>query len=173
MEYKLCLENWSQFDFLINNFYEIVEYKRGRGIYGDRIILRRARNAENILSTPDKHYDFFYLDAHNVKELPRTIAEKIALNIKFVCDPQLMTQIIRADDKNVISWSLDLRKKFNEAKTIDYNVLNNLLVQQYQLLSQDFLARLHEHRARQYFLASSPSMNLVSKEFAETQINLF
>ena len=54
------------------------------------------------MSTPDKHYDFFYLDAHNVKELPRTVAEKIALNIKFVSDPQLMTQIIRADDKNVI-----------------------------------------------------------------------
>ena len=150
-----------------------MEYKRGRGIYGDRIILRRVRHPECALTKPDSQYDYFYLDAHNVKELPRTIAEKVALNIKFVCDPQAMTQIIRADDVNVIKWSLHVRRRFQEVKSLDYNVLDNLLVQQYQKLGNDFLSRLHEHRQKQYFLASSDSMGLVSKEYAESQIGLF
>ena len=154
MEYKLCHENWSQFDFLINNFYEIVEYKRGRGVYGDRIILRRPRNPQSVFATPDKQYDFYYLDAHNTKELPRTTAEKIVLITKFVCDPQAMTQIIRTDDANVINWSLNLRKKMRSAK------------------SNDFLAKLHAHRQKQYLLASSEALGLVSPEFANNQIKV-
>ena len=172
MEYKLCLENWSQFDFLINNFYEIVEYKRGRGVYGDRIILRRPRNPQSVFATPDKQYDFYYLDAHNTKEFPRTTAEKIVLITKFVCDPQAMTQIIRTDDANVISWSLNLRKKMRSAKSIDYNTLNDILVAEYHKMSNDFLAKLHAHRQKQYLLASSEALGLVSPEFANNQIKV-
>ena len=46
METKVNVQNWAELDFLINNFYEIVEYKRGRGIYGDRVILKRSKRPE-------------------------------------------------------------------------------------------------------------------------------
>ena len=53
METKVNAYNWAELDFLINNFYEIVEYKRGRGIYGDRVILKRSKRAECIFGEKD------------------------------------------------------------------------------------------------------------------------
>ena len=54
---KVNIQNWSQLDFLINNFYEIVEYKRGRGIYGDRVILKRPKITESIFGEPSRLYE--------------------------------------------------------------------------------------------------------------------
>ena len=48
METRVHIANYSELDFLINNFYEIVEFKRGRGIYGDRVILQRPTRPECI-----------------------------------------------------------------------------------------------------------------------------
>ena len=84
---KVNVQNWSQLDFLINNFYEIVEYKRGRGIYGDRVILKRPKMVESIFGEPSRLYEFYYLDANAVKELPRTIVEKIKIVTKIVTSP--------------------------------------------------------------------------------------
>ena len=64
MEVKVNAQNWAELDFLINNFYEIVEYKRGRGIYGDRVILKRSKRPECIFGEKDKYYEFYYLNAH-------------------------------------------------------------------------------------------------------------
>ena len=74
MEVKVNAQNWAELDFLINNFYEIVEYKRGRGIYGDRVILKRSKRPECIFGEKDKYYEFYYLNANAVKELPRPAA---------------------------------------------------------------------------------------------------
>ena len=60
MEVKVNAKNWAELDFLINNFYEIVEYKRGRGIYGDRVVLKRSKRAECIFGEKDKYYEFYY-----------------------------------------------------------------------------------------------------------------
>ena len=54
---KVNAQNWAELDFLINNFYEIVEYKRGRGIYGDRVILKRSKRPECVFGEKDKYYD--------------------------------------------------------------------------------------------------------------------
>ena len=55
---KVSEVNWSQLDFLINNFYEIIEFKRGRGIYGDRVILQRSKHSSAIFGEKDKFYEF-------------------------------------------------------------------------------------------------------------------
>ena len=81
---KVNIQNWSQLDFLINNFYEVVEYKRGRGIYGDRVILKRSKDSSAIFGEPNRLYEFYYMDANAVKELPRTIIEKIKVIARFV-----------------------------------------------------------------------------------------
>jgi len=62
---KVNVQNWSQLDFLINNFYEIVEYKRGRGIYGDRVILKRSKQSEAIFGEPTRLYEFYYMVKDN------------------------------------------------------------------------------------------------------------
>ena len=102
---KVNEQNWSQLDFLINNFYEIVEYKRGRGIYGDRVILKRSRQAECIFGEPNKLYEFYYLDANAVKELPRTILEKIKAITRFVRTPEDMNVLCDFEKQNDVEPS--------------------------------------------------------------------
>ena len=55
---KVKSQNWAQLDFLINNFFEIVEFKRGRGIYGDRVILRRPRKEEAEFGETKRLYEY-------------------------------------------------------------------------------------------------------------------
>ena len=87
---KVNAQQWSQLDFLINNFYEIVEYKRGRGIYGDRVILKRPKDSSSIFGEPSRLYEFYYMDANAVKELPRTVYEKIKIITRIVSTPEDM-----------------------------------------------------------------------------------
>lgn len=167
MEYKLVTAKWSEFDFLINNFFEIVEYKRGRGVYGDRVILKRQKNAVNILAEPDKQLEFYYLDALDVKEYPRTIQEKIKYILKFVIVPEEMAKICRYSDVDIVEWSLTTKAAILAANTLDYNIINEILVQRMVLLDKDFLNKLNKHKTAQYYIASSESMSLVSREYAE------
>ena len=169
---KVNIQNWPQLDFLINNFYEIVEYKRGRGVYGDRVVLKRPRNAEAILGEPNKLYEFYYLDANAVKELPRTIQEKIRIITRFVTSPEDMNVLCNFvnDEVEPNEWALELEKQFIDAKTLDFKILNSILVENYKKLDSNFIARLNKHRQKQYFLASSDEFNFVTKDYANEQI---
>ena len=170
---KVNVQNWSQLDFLLNNFYEIVEYKRGRGIYGDRVILKRPKTAECINGEPGRLYEFYYLDANAVKDLPRTIQEKIRFITKFVISPEDMNILCEFVSENVepSEWALDLKKQFIDAKTLDFKVLNDILVENYKKLDSGFLTKLNKHRQKQYFLASSEEFNFITKEYANEQIS--
>ena len=171
---KVNVQNWSQLDFLLNNFYEIVEYKRGRGIYGDRVILKRPKTAECINGEPGRLYEFYYLDANAVKDLPRTIQEKIRFITKFVISPEDMNILCEFVSENVepSEWALDLKKQFIDAKTLDFKVLNDILVENYKKLDSGFLTKLNKHRQKQYFLASSDAFNFITKEYAESQMSV-
>lgn len=170
---KVNIQNWGQLDFLLNNFYEIIEYKRGRGIYGDRVVLKRPKNAEGIFGEPNRLYDFYYLDANAVKELPRTIQEKIRIITKFVTSPEDMNVLCDFVNENGVEpneWALELQKQFVEAKTLDFKVLNEILVENYKKLGANFIAKLNKHRQKQYFLAGSDEFNFITKDYADEQI---
>ena len=170
---KVNVQNWSQLDFLINNFYEIVEYKRGRGIYGDRVILKRPKSVESIFGEPSRLYEFYYLDANAVKELPRTIVEKIKIVTRIVTSPTDMNVLCDFDtDIEPNEWALELKSAMNQAKTLDYKVLNDILIEQYKKLDGNFLSKLNKHREKQYFLASSEAFNFITKEYADSQISV-
>ena len=170
---KVNVQNWSQLDFLINNFYEIVEYKRGRGIYGDRVILKRAKAVESIFGEPSRLYEFYYLDANAVKELPRTIVEKIKIVTRIVTSPTDMNVLCDFDtDIEPNEWALELKSAMNQAKTLDYKVLNDILIEKYKKLDGNFLSKLNKHREKQYFLASSDAFNFITKEYADSQISV-
>ena len=172
---KVNIQNWSQLDFLINNFYEIVEYKRGRGIYGDRVILKRCKQVESIFGEPGKLYEFYYMDANAVKELPRTVLEKIKVIIRMVASPENMNILCEFSSANGVEpseWAIDLAKQFQNAKTLDFTVLNNILIDNYKKLGGNFLAKLNKHREKQYFLASSEGFNFITKEYAEQQMSV-
>lgn len=174
-EYKVSTANWTQLDFLINNFYEIVEFKRGRGIYGNRVILKREKTAEQIFNASGNFFDFYYMDANAVTELPRTVLEKIKVITKFVISPESMSILcnFKGDDmKNPLTWAIQTRKAFGAVSSLDYGALNNILINRYKLLDKDFLVRLIKHREKQYFLASSDAMNLISKDYANKQLAL-
>ena len=170
---KVNVQNWSQFDFLINNFYEIVEYKRGRGIYGDRVILKRSKQAESIFGEPSKLYEFYYMDANAVKELPRTVLEKIKAITRFVRTPEDMNILCNFEKQNGIEpseWAMDTEKAIINAKTLDFTTLNKLLLERYKLLDSNFISNLQKHREKQYFLASNEGFNFITKEYATEQI---
>ena len=171
---KVNVQNWSQLDFLINNFYEIVEYKRGRGIYGDRVILKRPKMVESIFGEPSRLYEFYYLDANAVKELPRTILEKIKIVTRFITSPKDMNTICEFDNTGAEpnEWALEVAKAFQDAKTLDFKVLNDILVEKYKSLNANFLAKLNKHREKQYFLASSEGFNFITKDYADEQISV-
>ncbi|MBR6778968.1 MAG: hypothetical protein IKM43_02315 [Clostridia bacterium] len=163
--------NWAQLDFLINNFYEIVEYKRGRGIYGDRVILKRPRRAESILGEPDRLVEFYYMDANAVKELPMTVSLRIKNIIQFVTSPEHMNVLCEfSSEIDPAEWALVTSETFANAKTIDFEILNNILIERYKLLDGKFLSKLNKHREKQYFLASSDTFNLISKDYANKQV---
>lgn len=172
---KINILNWPQFDFLINNFYEIVEYKRGRGVYGDRVVLKRSKNPDAIFGEKDKFYDFYYLEANAVKELPRTQIEKINIICKMVCSPEVMNKLCDFQVNNSIEpseWAIETKNAFVEAKTLDINILNKILIERYKLLGSNFISKLNKHREKQYFLATSEEFNFVSKEHADEQLAL-
>ena len=170
---KVNVQNWSQLDFLINNFYEIVEYKRGRGIYGDRVILKRPKAVESIFGEPSRLYEFYYLDANAVKELPRTIVEKIKIVTRVVTSPIDMNVLCDFDtDIEPNEWALELKSAMNQAKTLDYKVLNDILIEKYKKLDGNFLSKLNKHREKQYFLASSDAFNFITKEYADSQMSV-
>ena len=170
---KVNVQNWPQLDFLLNNFYEIVEYKRGRGVYGDRVVLKRPKNAECINGEPGRLYEFYYLDANAVKELPRTIQEKIRFIVRFVISPEDMNVLCdfkTEDGVEPSEWAMDLKKQLSDAKTLDFKVLNDILLENYKKLDANFISKLNKHRQKQYFLASSEEFNFITKEYANDQI---
>lgn len=172
---KVNVQNWSQLDFLINNFFEIVEYKRGRGIYGDRVVLKRPKNAKAVFGEPEKLCTFYYMDANAVKELPRTIQVKIENITSMVCSPEdmnVLCQFVKEGGLEPSEWALSLKNAFEQAKTLDFKVLNDILIEHYKLLDKGFINKLNEHRRKQYFLASSDSFNFITKEYAETQLKV-
>ena len=171
MEVKVHENNWAELDFLINNFYEIVEYKRGRGIYGDRVILKRSKKPECIFGEKDKFYSFYYLNANAVKELPRTIFEKIKIVKSIVTSPEsmnLLCDFSLGKNQTAVDWAMATEKELVNANTLDFKVLNDLLVERYSLLSQEFIDKLNEHRKMQYFLATQ--MNLITEEHAKQEL---
>ena len=54
--------------------------------------------------------------------------------------------------------------------SIDFNELNQILMERYKLLGGNFLSKLNKHREKQYFLASSEGFNFITKEYATEQI---
>lgn len=173
METRLNVANYAELDFLINNFYEIIEFKRGRGIYGDRVILERPKKAECIFGERDKFFEFYYLNANAVKELPRTILEKINVIKRIVFNPENMNVLcdFAGSEQTPIDWATKTGIELSSAKTLDYAILNKILLNRYKLLGGEFLSKLKRHREKQYFLATE--MNLISKEYAQEQINKF
>lgn len=171
---KVNAQNWSQLDFLINNFYEVVEYKRGRGIYGDRVILKRSKDSSAIFGEPNRLYEFYYMDANAVKELPRTVFEKIKIITRFVTSPEDMNILCEFENNGVEpnEWAMDTEKALFGKATIDFKELNNILLKRYKLLGGKFLSKLKKHREQQYFLISSEGFNFTTKEYAEEQVNV-
>lgn len=172
---KVNMQNWSQLDFLINNFYEIVEYKRGRGIYGDRVILKRPKMSSAVFGEPDRLYEFYYMDANAVKELPRTVLEKIKVITRFVRSPEDMNVLCDFKNSGNVEpneWALETEKALFDAKTIDFKVLNDILISRYKLLDSNFLSRLKKHREKQYFLVSSDAFNFITKDYSTDQMNV-
>lgn len=160
---KVKSQNWAQLDFLINNFFEIVEFKRGRGIYGDRVILRRPRKAEAVFGEPDRLYEFYYMDANPVKELPITLRLKVSNIVRFTTSPEYMNVLCDFDEEtNPTEWAIETQKAFSTVRVGDekmFEQLNNILEERYKLLDGKFLAKLNKHKEKQYFLARE--MNLI------------
>lgn len=175
METRLNIKNYPELDFLINNFYEIIEFKRGRGIYGDRVVLARPKRAECIFGERDKYFEFYYLNANAVVELPRTIFEKINVIKRIVTNPESMNVLcdFAGSALSPIDWATETNREFQNAKTLDYKVLNDVLLKRYKLLGNEFISKLNKHREKQYYLASTDGMNLITKEYAQNQLNRF
>lgn len=171
---KVKTQNWAQLDFLINNFYEIVEFKRGRGIYGDRVILKRPVKAEAIFNEPIRENNFYYMDANPVKELPMTLKLKVQNIIKFVVSPEFMNIICEFDaETDPVEWALETQRAFSPVKIGDPDLfikLNEILEERYKLLGGKFVAKLSKHKEKQYFLARE--MGLVEEDYATEQTSL-
>lgn len=170
---KVSEVNWSQLDFLINNFYEIIEFKRGRGIYGDRVILQRSKHSSAIFGEKDKFYEFYYMDAKPVVELTRTIFERIKVITRIVRSPDDMSVLCDYKGENAanpINWAVETTRQIADSKSLDYKVLNELLLKRYKLLDIQFISKLNKHREKQYFIASSESLDLIPKEHSNNQL---
>lgn len=172
MNTKVNQANWGQLEFLINNFYEIVEYKHGRGIYGDRVVLKRPRNPEAIVGTPDRLQEFYYMDANAVKELPLTLKLKIQNIVRLVTSVEAMN-VLTGFDKNfdIANWAGDTKQAFENANTLNFDDLNDILVGRYEILIENcpkFAELLKNHQDKQHLIAES--LNLIESKQTELRI---
>ena len=171
---KVKSQNWAQLGFLINNFYEIVEFKRGRGIYGDRVILKRPTKAEAIFNEPIRENNFYYMDANPVKELPMTLKLRVENITKYVVSPEYMNVICEFDaETDPTEWALEIQKEFSNVKISDpdlFSKLNEIIEDKYKLLGGKFLSKLNKHKEKQYFLARE--MCLVEDDYATQQTGI-
>ncbi len=171
---KVNVQQWAQLDFLINNFYEVVEYKRGRGIYGDRVILKRPKQSESVFGEAGRLFEFYYLDANAVKELPRTVLEKIKIITRFVTSPEDMNVLCdfeKTNDVEPSEWAMDTCKLLFEKNSTDFVELNDILLNRYKKLGGNFLSKLNKHRERQYFLCASEGFSFITQDYADEQIH--
>ncbi len=171
---KVNVQQWAQLDFLINNFYEVVEYKRGRGIYGDRIILKRPKQSESVFGESGRLFEFYYLDANAVKELPRTVLEKIKIITRFVTSPEDMNVLCNFEKSNGVEpteWAMDTEKALFKDNCIDFAELNKILLDRYKNLDANFLTKINKHRERQYFLCASEGFSFITQDYANEQIH--
>lgn len=171
---KVKSQNWAQLAFLINNFYEIVEFKRGRGVYGDRVILRRPRKPEAVFGEPDRLYEFYYMDANPVKELPLTLKLKVGNIVRFVSSPENMNILCDfSAETEPTEWALETQKAFSAVRVGEekmFEKLNSILEERYKLLDGKFLSKLNKHKEKQYFLAKE--MCLIEEDYASVQTSL-
>ncbi len=166
---KVKEQNWPQLDFLINNFYEIIEFKRGRGIYGDRVALKRPREVEEIFGDTKATIDYIYLEANPVKESATFLKMRIQHIVQHVVNPGAMN-ILCEFDNGATDWALATKKAFSEVKIENetiYQQLNDILEERYKQLGGKFLSKLYKHKEKQYFLAKS--MGLVPDDYANEQ----
>lgn len=171
---KVNAQQWAQLDFLINNFYEVVEYKRGRGVYGDRVILKRPKQVEAIFGEPNRLFEFYYMDANAVKELPKTVLEKIKIISRLVCSPEDMNVLCdfeQAGDIEPNEWAMDTQKALFEQNSVDFKLLNETLLNRYKMLGSSFISKLNKHREKQYFLCASEGFNFITEDHASEQMN--
>lgn len=171
---KVNAQQWAQLDFLINNFYEIVEYKRGRGIYGDRVIWKRSKDSSAVFGEPNRLYEFYYMDANAVKELPRTVLEKIKTITRFVRSPEDMNVLCEFEKIGSVEpaeWAMDTHKAMFSHSSCDFKILNDVLLERYKMLGSGFLSKIKKHREKQYFLAASEGFSFITKEYADEQMN--
>ena len=172
---KVNPQNWSQIDLLINNFYEIVEYKRGRGVYGDRVIWKRSRHSEAIFGEQDRLFEFYYMDANAVKELPRTISEKIKTITRFATNPQDMNILCEFGNKGSVEpaeWALETEREILNTSMTDFKQINDILIERYKKLDASFISKLNKHREKQYFLAASEGFKFITQEYADEQMKV-
>ena len=113
------------------------------------------------------------MDAKPVVELPRTIFERIKVITRIVRSPDDMSVLCDYKGENAanpINWAVETTRQIADSKSLDYKVLNELLLKRYKLLDVQFISKLNKHREKQYFIASSESLDLISKEHSNNQL---
>ncbi|MBE7076623.1 MAG: hypothetical protein E7374_01880 [Clostridiales bacterium] len=157
--YKLDPKNYAQLDLLISTFFEIIEYKRGRGDYGNRVSLKRSALEDN-----DRIYEFFYLDANTTIKLPASKKFEIQTILKQVISPAKMNKLCNFDaNVDPAQWAIETRDAIVNAKTLDYAKINEILNERYAFLGPAFMEKLQEHRELQYKIARE--MGLIPPDY--------
>ena len=136
--------------------------------------MTKAKQAESIIGEPSKLSEFYYMDANAVKELPRTVLEKIKIITRFVTSPEDMNVLCgftANDGLEPTEWALETSMQLKSANSIDFKILNEKLMERYKLLNSSFLSKLQKHREKQYFLASSEGFSFVTKEYSTEQVS--
>ena len=101
------------------------------------------------------------------------IRKRIKIIIRFICSSDSMNVLCDFDNSNGVDptdWAMETKSMIEQANTINFTILNDILIEQYKKLGGNFLAKLKKHREKQYFLASSEGFNFITKEYANEQI---
>ena len=69
-----------------------------------------------------------------------------------------------------VDWATGTSLALTQANTLDFDVLNKILLNRYKLLGKAFIDKLNEHRKLQYFLATTNEMNLIPNEHAQQEL---
>ena len=100
--------------------------------------------------------------------------QQIYWSNKYEANAAKLSKQVKYEEKweNAFDDAMDTEKELFNKKSIDFKVLNDVLVERYKSLGGNFIAKLNKHREKQYFWAASEGFNFITQDYADKQINI-
>ena len=178
VKFKVNESLWQELMYYTNNLFYVKEYKHGRDIYPDRVVLSRNRDFDKILDNFDnKNEEYVTLNARSQERSPIAIKAKRKIAEKVITDSIFANNMFNAgksdsEKQNYIALFEYVKKVLTKNERVtNYEKLNEFILNAYKKLSLQDALKVASFR--ESVIDKCFTNGLISAEFAEQQKELF